>query len=398
MRYNDLFDEQKVMYDECREFLTRVPMGEYRMKRVKANGGSGKTLCVKILIKDLMEEGYLPCVASFTGRAATQLSDVVVSGVTLHSILYRPVVDKDGNLISWTKRDVSEVRENNDFIIIDEGSMVPYGIWQDIKSCDLPMIVLGDHFQLPPVEPKKHLKDFNLMSGDWNDSSECTDPDSVLLTNRRTDSSYKGIIDITQHLRESSSMPRIFKGNGLKIIPKKKMMDGAYHVEHQFDIVLCGMNKTRHMLNDKIRDARGYTGKIPSVGEQVICLKNNIIEHTKVNNGEIYIVDQIIPVTDKSEKAAIKKYTLRSFDDPDKIVTVRVADETWTKEKVTDKYNKDDGLSVFGFGYCISVFKSQGGTFNSVLFYDEDVSFFTDQQRFRYTACSRAAHHLTIAI
>lgn len=40
----------------------------------------------------------------------------------------------------------------------------------------------------------------------------------------------------------------------------------------------------------------------------------------------------------------------------------------------------------------------QGSSIPKVLFYDEDVSFFLDQRRFRYTGCSRASEQLMVAI
>jgi len=43
-------------------------------------------------------------------------------------------------------------------IIVDEASMVNYDIWQDLLSFNLPILAIGDHGQLPPIEGK-----FNLM-------------------------------------------------------------------------------------------------------------------------------------------------------------------------------------------------------------------------------------------
>jgi exodeoxyribonuclease-5 len=108
----------------------------------------------------------------------------------------------------------------------------------------------------------------------------------------------------------------------------------------------------------------------------------------RVNNGEVYIVEGIIPVNEHSTK-----YMLRDADKENHTVSVVVENDTWYTEAANNP--KSD---VFTFGYAMTCHKSQGASIDNVLFYNENVSFFLDDQKFKYTACSRAAKRLTIAI
>ena len=54
-------------------------------------------------------------------------------------------------------------------------------------------------------------------------------------------------------------------------------------------------------------------------------------------------------------------------------------------------------LDKFDLGSCVSVWKSQGSEYKNLLFYDENVSYFVDRTKFRYTAVTRAKEKITIA-
>ena len=47
-------------------------------------------------------------------------------------------------------------------------------------------------------------------------------------------------------------------------------------------------------------------------------------------------------------------------------------------------------------GYAATVFKCQGSEFDMPLYYDEDVSWFVDQRKFRYTGITRAKQKLVL--
>jgi ATP-dependent exoDNAse (exonuclease V) alpha subunit len=77
-------------------------------------------------------------------------------------------------------------------------------------------------------------------------------------------------------------------------------------------------------------------------------------------------------------------------------ITVDVDDEMFSSENRIEDNKSDRELCDFTFGYGISCHKVQGSSIENVLFLDENVSFFLNQKKFRYTAVTRASKHITI--
>ena len=173
------------------------------------------------------------------------------------------------------------------------------------------------------------------------------------------------------------------------------MFSLAFHKKNEYDIIVCGMNKTRKRINELVRRARGFGGEIPEVGEKIVCLQNTYVGggSTRINNGELFTVEASFP------GEVVSKFIISSEDSVDSgdWITVNVLNDCWSSE-FSGKLHGDIPICTFGFGYCMSCHKVQGSTFGRVLFVDEDVSFFLEQQRFRYTGITRAAQHLMVAI
>jgi exodeoxyribonuclease-5 len=213
----------------------------------------------------------------------------------------------------------------------------------------------------------------------------------VSLTKIRRFDENSGIGFICAHLRKANSFPRV-KKEGLTMIRKSEPMTLKFHQENEFDVVICGTNKTRKKLNELIRSAKGFYEDTPEIGEVVVCLRNDVVSNTKISNGERFKISGIMKLSNDENR-----YNLQSLD-RDVNVWVTVANETWITERVPEKYSRDSGMNQFGFGYALSSHRCQGSSFEKVLFIDEDVSYFIDQRRYRYTGCSRAMTHLTVAI
>jgi ATP-dependent exoDNAse (exonuclease V) alpha subunit len=64
------------------------------------------------------------------------------------------MVDKKGNITGWQRTKEVEA----DLIVVDEASMVNQRLWLDLLGTGRPVIAIGDHGQLPPIEGS-----FNLM-------------------------------------------------------------------------------------------------------------------------------------------------------------------------------------------------------------------------------------------
>lgn len=350
-----------------------------------AFAGCGKTFVIRSVMKFLKTQSLLDpiIVIALTGRAVSQISRAGVPAQTCHSLLYKPIFDGNGNLTGWTDAPTSEIlAQCSGGIIIDEGSMIPKKMYERLKSLGVPLVITGDFAQLPPVDPENKDNDaFNAM---------VTPPGKIitLLENRRFDITT-GIGFITNHLRDNNSFPRR-KFENFQYVKKSAVFSQKYHNENTHEVILCGMNKTRKLLNGMVRIARGFHSPTAEVGETIICLRNSLLANgTKINNGDRFTVEGVIPGHQFS--------TYFLLSETGNKTTVNILNETWDTEKAPMVIG-DQAMQNFTFGYAMSVHKAQGSTFEDVLFVDEDVSFFLDQQKFRYTGCSRAASMLWAAI
>lgn len=378
-----LFEEQQYAALRIVNFLLS---GESRdLMRFKARAGTGKTYTLSNSIKlaEAVGGGKTIGVISLTGRAVSQLRKNGVVAHTIHSLLYDPVLDDSGDLVGWTKTDPAEIRSEFFGFAIDEASMLTRSILEDVLSIGLPVIVVGDDAQLPSIGNEE----FNIMDNDETVIDQYVTHDDVTLKiNRRTDPAFSGIIKIMNSLLDGGGIPRFCKADGLTFTKRSLVESGEIFRDNDFDIVLCGTNAVRRRINNVIRKSKGFDDVRPSPGETIMCLNNTVVSETKLYNGVLY------EVTGRIDRENSATYFLKHPQ-----VSITILDETFINEKKPKSHNSDKVLGHFTYGYCTSVHKAQGSTFDSVLFVDEDVSGFLDRTKFRYTAVSRAAKHLTIA-
>ncbi|MHA2068803.1 MAG: AAA family ATPase, partial [Candidatus Thorarchaeota archaeon] len=172
-----LSPDQATAYDAIQDWLNNpdrpyLTMGGY--------AGTGKTTIIKHLCE--VKDDFSIHVCALTGKAALNagaklqhMSNITVS--TIHSFLYRPLTDDEGNLIGWELRSYNEW-EKPSLIVVDEASMVTEKIFIDLLALDIPILFVGDHGQLPPITKNEDRVDdervqahrnaagvFNLMFG-----------------------------------------------------------------------------------------------------------------------------------------------------------------------------------------------------------------------------------------
>ena len=350
-------------------------------------GGCGKTHTLRAACKAMDQSSIPYTVATFTGRASAQVAKEGVSNTsTLHSLLLEPVLDDNGDLIKFEDKLPHEVAKSIGRVLIcDESSMIPSEMYHKMKRiCDqynIPFILIGDSAQLPPIEPEE-TKGFNCMDQEG---------EHLKLTFNFRQQAGSAIAELAMHLRENNSIP-MKKSHDLKMTSKTAVRTLDYHKKNHFDVIICGMHKMRRQMNRLVRTARGFTEETAEIGEVVVCKRNDMVNSMKVNNGELYSVEGKFP----SRVDGCHDYLLSCLD---KNLSVRVCipDIAWTEDGKFGRKIKGQNVQDFQFGYCITCHSMQGSQASRVLYIDENVSFFLDQQRFRYTAVSRAADYLEVA-
>lgn len=355
---------------------------------LSAPGGFGKSHTLRILSNLFNKANIRHRVAAFTGRACANITkESGLQATTLHGMMMQAVLDDNGDLIRFENRDDREVAaEVGQAILVDESSMVPSEMFTRLmrisKNHNIQLIFIGDLSQLPPIEPPQ-TKGFNVM--------ELDKAEKIQLTVNYRQLSGSAIAELCTWLRETNSIPRK-KADDLKMLPKSKVFELSFHQRHQFDAILCGMNKTRKRLNALVRTARGFYDETPEEEEIIICKRNDVVNEQKINNGELYRVVQKIA----GRQNGMREYMLHGVD-RDIQVRVNIPDVAWNEEENFGRKIGGVPVQQFSYGYAMTVHAAQGSQMDRVLFIDEDVSFFLPQQAFRYTACSRAKNYLVVA-
>jgi exodeoxyribonuclease-5 len=339
---------------------------------------------------------------AFTGKASSVLKERLESmgGLyendyvgTIHGMIYRPIMEKDEKgrqkIVGWKRR----LELPYDLVILDEASMVGSELWNDLTSYDIPIIAVGDHGQLPPIGDR-----FSIVNR----------PDLVLdeIHRQALDSP---IIRLSVEVRTRGEIP--FGTFGKDVYKMRQSSSDFNDLFEGLDfseptmVTLCGMNWTRVQLNRQIRKKLGYYGQIPCEGERIICLKNN--RYTKLMNGQLGILGSIsLCVPPNIYEAVI------IMDNMPEVYRTLIHSCCFGKKEYNEYYDEvspkkvehilDDtaypAIDLFDFGYAISVHRSQGSEWDSVLFFEERSQYWDDEfyKKWLYTAVTRARDRLFV--
>jgi len=201
--------------------------------RLDGFAGTGKTTLAKHFAESVNGPVFF---AAYTGKAASVMAKKGCHGAsTIHYLIYRCVGEK-GRRLMFELNSCSPITSAV-LVIIDEVSMVGERMARDLLSFGVPVLVLGDPFQLPPVGNE----DGFFMRGA---------PD-VLLTEVHRQALDSPVLRLATDIREGRA--RI----------EHMSLEEA---DNDVDQWLVGMNTTRGAMNDVLRRAlMGDRGPLPQV-------------------------------------------------------------------------------------------------------------------------------------
>ena len=331
--------------------------------------GTGKTTLARHLAEGV--EGDV-AFGAFTGKAAHVLRTKGCDGAsTIHSMIYRSRgEDEDGEGPSFTiNRDSAAA--SSSLIVIDECSMVDEELGRDLLSFGTPVLVLGDPAQLPPVK-----------GGGFFTEAE---PD-VMLSEVHRQAADNPIIRLSMEIREGKPLDYGTYGES-RVINRREIDAEAILAADQ---VLVGRNKTRRLYNDRIRELRGYSSKMPEVGEKLVCLRND--KAKGLLNGGLWTVKSIQP-----PKRGKLQYDVKPEEGSRrKSVRVSIVPELFSEGADDLPYALRRRSDEFDYGYAMTVHKAQGSQWDDVVLFDESWAFREHQARWLYTAVTRAAEKITV--
>lgn len=335
--------------------------------RVFGYAGVGKTSLARHFAQSIKGSVLY---AAYTGKAALMMKkNGCTNATTIHSLIYKAEEDEDG-VVNFYLNKTSPLKSAA-LLIIDECSMVDSDLAMDVLSFNVPILVLGDPAQLPPVSGAGYFTN--------------AEPD-VMLTEIHRQAKDNPIIHLATTVRE---------GNVLKV---GKYGDSEVLADIQtteelatYDQVIVGRNNTRTGINKIIRGMIGKDTIFPDVNDRLICLKND--KKMGILNGEMFTVNALLP--DSKTKSVYKKYKLSDFDNGTKSIIVKVHNSFFDGTDIPDwRYLK--GTQEFDYGYAITCHKSQGSQWNDVLIIDESWCFREDSRRWLYTAITRAQNKILV--
>jgi exodeoxyribonuclease-5 len=373
--------------------------------RLFGTAGTGKTTLAKHFAENIAGTVKF---ATFTGKAAhVMASKGCVGASTIHKLIYRPkpaskahlkelektledferAPEPDWDEIDRIRAEIKEEQQNAGrmsfslnleselrfakLLIVDEVSMVDLQQGKDLESFGVPILVLGDPEQLPPIYGQGH---FTEQSPD------------IFLQEIHRQALDNPIIQMAQIVRSGKPLPLGNYGNSRVINTKLESEDVLRH-----NIILTGLRRTKKACDDRCRKLIGKQSIFPVQGDRLMCVKNN--HDLGILNGQMWEACH-----DATPMAG-------------GVVSIHVKDENGmemavsTNEKLflgqaLQRWEHEPDIEEFEYAYAITVHKSQGSQWDHVLLFDERDKFpmwsERDKRRWLYTGITRAAESVTV--
>lgn len=392
----ELNDKQKQGLD--------IAVDRYKRKErytvISGYAGTGKSTLVKFIVAALPninpDEDVI--YTSFTGKATQVLQKKGNKNVsTLHKLLFESIPKPDG---TFFRKPVEFIPYK--IVIVDECSMVPKELLQQLIKYNVHIICLGDPGQLPPINK--------------NEDNHLLDHPHVFLDEIMRQEAESEIINLTMDIRAGKPLTR-YQGKEVQVLNKDELTTGMLLWADQ---IICAKNETRIALNNQMRDLLGRSGG-PQDGDKVICLKNNwdiySVNDNPLVNGTIgYLKDSFstyinLPrqITSDGQPKKLDILTANFISDTNEdygilnmdkqLITTGVPGLDWkTSYKMGRNWRFQDKIpDQFTYGYAITGWKAQGSEWDNVLVIEEGFPFDKEEHKqWLYTAATRAAKKLVI--
>lgn len=389
-------------------YLNKVP----QVFEITGPAGSGKTSIIYGLVERLgldIKKDVL--FLALVGQAAFVMRTKGLNAQTIHSAIMAAhdvgVKDVDGKFVlddrgknitytEWTSKSdlaLSEIKKMK-LVVVDEGSMVTKELRLHIERLGLPIIVLGDLDQLPPV---------------FGDPAFLKEPD-VRLTKVERQSGDSAILQLADMARNREDIPLGIYGDKKegKVISQSEVTDDMLI---NADIIICGTNRMRNVINNRVRGIYGFTGLLPNVGEKIVFRKNNwnakTLDRIPITNGLQVLVEKTYydVFAYKTKEEFNNLFVIDALPNVDGAANLfkqlKMDRDYFIQGCSSDKMSKMGGYSHFSkgekaeFGYAITCHMAQGSQYKRVLIFEEVLNYQL-HHKWLYTAITRAVDEVII--
>jgi ATP-dependent exoDNAse (exonuclease V) alpha subunit len=211
--------------------------------------GTGKTTLIKMLAKKYGD----PKVCTPTGKAALRVTEATgTPASTFHRWMYDPGTDEKTGGVKFVLKHPSRLQlPGCKLVLVDEASMISSGAWADMWSTcrrlGLKIVLIGDGFQLPPVEagnPSNPATPFSTMTPEFAAKHEFER------------------VEMTDIVRQAADSPVVKAATGLRngdrraigLLPRvEDLFKVGYECLANGGVIISHTNFTRHKINKAFR-------------------------------------------------------------------------------------------------------------------------------------------------
>ena len=342
--------------------------------------GTGKTMLLAnfILPEIVLNQKLKVAVATPTARAARVLASKLSSEVkaqlrhlgTIHSLMYHPVFDGFGNIINWKKKGHLD---DIDIVVIDECSMVDEDMERDLESLEVPIIAVGDPFQLKPI----------------NGQSTWMQEPSVLLEQVHRQALDSPILRLAHYVKNNKKLPDYLHTYG--VMQHLSLSQAKHSILQSYEdygksntAIACYTNNNRCKVNTCIQRML-FGDTTPQVDTQIVCLRN--YHQHAIYNGDRGVITAI-----KDHNSMYK--TAIDFDCGNKTKDIQTESACFGQPQASKLLIEESRNLIVDYGYCLTAHKLQGSQFDEVFIIKDIHKTCDDYASWMYTAITRSINKL----
>ncbi|MEB3011666.1 ATP-dependent RecD-like DNA helicase [Parvimonas sp. D2] len=408
-----LNEDFKILFDIDKEIKTAIKSLSIKLSDIQINAisscfkenisiitggpGTGKTTIINTISKIYLDNGYNISLCAPTGRAAKRIEETTgIEAKTIHRMLgYIPSSYDDIGHFEYNEDNPLDT----DVIIIDEMSMVDVVLFEKLLrgiKDNTRLIIVGDVDQLPSVGSGNVLRDLinseKIKYTKLVDIFRQSESSNIIVNAHKINNGQEPILNEknSDFFFLKTETPAITRNVVVDLISKR--LPNAYGYDFSKDIQIltqsrkgiCGVFELNRLLQDILNPKTETTDEL-LVGNKLFRVNDKVMQ-TK-NNYNLSFFD-----SDGEENFGVYNGDMGHIifiDKSSKKLTVEMDDN-----RVID-YTLED-LDNLELAYAITIHKSQGSEFKSVIIPMFDGYRLLQTRNLLYTAITRAKENIVL--